>query len=374
MKKEKQSQSRQSRQSRQICQLYQSCHSRQSTSRLTTVLAAGFIVAFTVVITAMFPGSVCAASETSGKLSYTGIKTIQLNTFGGNCTITATKGKTVEVKYSHTHSNTAFQPKIRVEENKLVIKEKFNFADKGTSSWSLSVPDHVAMQIKSISGDVSITGFNADIDAQTVSGRIDARDCRGNLYIKSINGELLVNNLAGAVSLRVGTQELEAHNLTGALDIRTGGGDIEADELEGTINIKAPAGDIRIDKAKGVFAIKSANGDITLTNAVFTKKSWLKAASGDVYVELAQPLQHELQLNSVSGSAILNYNGHPIEGFFQFKAMKDKGQMLAPFPFEEEEIVETWGKKFEVKSLVRELDLPKIYIITTTGKAILKEK
>jgi hypothetical protein len=97
-------------------------------------------------------------------------------------------------------------------------------------------------------------------------------------------------------------------------------------------------------------------------------------ASGSLYVSLAQSADYDLTLDSASGDAVLNYNGHPIEGYFEFKASRDGGEIIAPFPFEKEEEREKWGKTYVIKSFKRVVEIPKIYIYTAAGKAVLKEK
>jgi hypothetical protein len=301
-------------------------------------------------------------------------KMVQLNTFSGDCLVKKAKGKEIEIHFIHSYSNTNFEPQFLEEGDKLILKEKFHLSGSGDSTWNIAVPDKTAFQFQSISGNFTVEGVNADITVNTVSGDISARDCKGESNFKSVNGKLEVKNLSGKISLIGVSSDLETSGLSGEIRIKTISGDVKAEDLEGSIMVKCPSGDIEINNAKGEFEVKVSSGDINAQAIILTGKSYFEAASGDVFVGLAKSAEHNLTLECASGDAVLNYNGNPIEGSFEFKAAADRGQIIAPFPFENEEETEKWGKKYVIKYFKRELDVPKISIHSGSGKAELKEK
>lgn len=329
---------------------------------------------FILLLALVFPGRLMSLEKTETRKQFANVSQIQVNTFAGNCTLKPANGNTVEVYFSHTFDNATFVPKIAMEGKKLVLKEKLQLPGRGESDWVISIPNGVNIDLKSISGNITAAGLDIGLDAQTVSGKIDVQDCRGQLNIRSVSGEVVVQNLSGIISLKSSSSDMEIRQLSGTIVMKTSGGDIDADTLDGNISIKAPAGDIHLKNVSGQFEVKTATGDINVTAVSFTKESWFQAAAGDIYIELSKPLQHSLTLSSASGDAVLNFNGFPIEGLFEFRAVQGKGQISAPFPFEKEEIEERFGKKYIVNSFTRELDTPKIFIHTSSGEAILKEK
>jgi hypothetical protein len=333
----------------------------------------------TVVLGLVFMGSlflagIYAHGEHELRKTFKNKKVVQLNTFSGDCVVKKASGSEIEILFIHSYSRISFEPLFLEEGDKLILKEKFHLSGSGDSTWNIAVPDKTTILFRSISGNFTAEGVRGDITASTVSGDLAARDCKGELNLKSVSGELDVKNLSGNIDLIGFSSNLDIKDLSGEIRVKTASGDIKAKRLDGSILVKCPSGDIEIKDAKGSFEIKAASGDINAQGIIITKESSFKVASGDVYVGLAKSAEQNLNLECASGDAILNYNGNPIEGYFEFKAIADRGDIISPYPFEKEEEEEKWGKKYLIKSFKRELDIPKIRIYTASGKAELREK
>ena len=79
----------------------------------------------------------------------------------------------------------------------------------------------------------------------------------------------------------------------------------------------------------------------------------------------------------------VNFNGHPVTGYFEFIAMADEGRIISPFKFDIEETFlddiknyntsSDFGKKDDYfrKSFIRGDSNPKITLKTVTGTAKL---
>lgn len=301
-------------------------------------------------------------------------KSVRLKTFSGDCVVKMAEGKELAVRFVHTYSNTTFEPVFEESGSSLLLKEKFHIAESGNSTWHLSVPAGIAVQYSSISGDFSVEGLQADIDAVTVSGDIKAGNCKGKIGLKTNNGDLTAEGLSGSLTVRGASSDLKLSTLTGTMDIKTGSGDVEAEQLSGQVLLKSPSGDVRIKNSRGVFHIKTASGEVHATDILFKDVSEFKTTSGDIYISLVETLAHDLTAVTASGDVTLNYNGHPVEGFFKFRANARMGEMIAPYPFENENADQRWGKKYVIKSFQREYKIPKIFLSTTSGTLELKEK
>lgn len=315
------------------------------------------------------------AQDKQIRKTFKNISSVHVSTMNGDCVIKKGNGSDVEVMFEHTYSNLAFEPQFLIEgEGTLVLKEKFRLKGDGESTWTVFVPQKTDIRFSSIGGSFSVVGLDSNISAKTVSGDVTTKNCHGQLTLSSISGNMEVEDLSGKIDLKCISNDLKVQKLAGDVRITVGSGDLDASQLEGTIAIKAPSGDVTLDDAKGVFKVKTASGDIIAKNITITKPSYFKVASGEVNVTLGQPLDFDLTLDSASGDAVLNYNGHPIEGYFQFKAESGRGEIICPFPFDKEEEQEKWGKTYLIKSVKRVVEIPKVYIYTATGKAVLKEK
>jgi hypothetical protein len=333
----------------------------------------------TIVFCLVFMGSLFLAGlyaygEHEIRKTFKDKKVVQLSTFSGDCIVKKARGGEIEILFIHSYSNTNFEPRFEEDGNKLILKEKFHLSGSGDSTWNISVPDKTTVLFQSISGNFTVEGVKGDITASTVSGDLAARDCKGELNLKSISGELDVKNLSGNINVTGVSSSLEIKDLSGEIRLNTASGDIKAERLDGSVLVKCPSGDIEITDAKGSIEVKAASGDIHAEGIIIKKESSFKVASGDIYVELAKSAEQNLSLECASGDAVLNYNGNPIEGYFEFKAIDDRGDIISPFPFDKEEEEEKWGKKYLIKSFKRGLDVPKIRIYTASGKAELRQK
>jgi len=327
-----------------------------------------------VFIASILTGFLFGRGEHEISKTFKGIKKVQLNTFSGDCLVKQGSGNETKIHFIHSYSKTDFEPQFIEEEDKLILKEKFHLSGSGDSTWNIVVPSDTVIRFQTLSGNFTVNGLKGVVSANTVSGDIAAHDCKGEFNLVSVSGNLVVDNLSGKINVTTVSSDSEIRELSGDIRIKAVSGDIKAEGLDGIIYLKCPTGDIDINKARGQFDVTTASGDISAEEIIIGKKSKFKVASGDIAIQLGKSVEQDLSLECASGDAVLNYNGNPIEGYFEFKAIADRGQIISPFPFEKEEEEEKWGKKYVIKSFKRELDIPEIHIYTANGKAELKEK
>lgn len=326
---------------------------------------------FLVLILAVFLVNLQAGDRKEIRKTFNGIELVRFKTMTGNCIVKKAEGNDVTVHLEYESGDDFFKPHISKEGTTLVIRDKLGSGED--SMWTIFVPVKTAVNVTSISGNCTIEGVTADIDVKTVSGNIEAMDCTGDIKLFSTSGELNAANLTGDIGIHGMSSDLKIKKLVGELEIKTASGDIEASDLEGKISMKVASGDIEIENAKGEFKIQTASGDIEAKGITITNPSSLKVASGDVELILAVSPAHDLNLATASGNVVLDYNGNPINGWFEFKSRVDSGRIISPFPFDKEEVEEKWGKKYNVKSFKKGSGTPKIYIHTSSGTAELKK-
>ncbi len=329
---------------------------------------------FLILLVFLFLTEIIASQEQQIEKSFKGITAVQLNTIGGDCIVKAEPGDDIKIRFVHTYSNVTFEPQFKKEGSILMLKESFSISNEsGHSTWYLTVPENTAIKYSSISGNFSVTGIRNNVHGISVSGDVVAKECAGDLEFKSVSGDLDVMSLAGNITVRGVSSDLKLQELTGKIEVKSESGDVQGTKLDGRVVIKSPSGDIRLTDCSGTFDVKTASGEIQVANTRFIKPSSFKTASGNINITLAQSLTENLELNSASGNAVLNYNGNAISGYFEFQVAADKGKIEAPFPFEKEEECERWGKKYQIKSFKVELGTPQIFIRTSSGTATLKK-
>jgi DUF4097 and DUF4098 domain-containing protein YvlB len=302
---------------------------------------------------------------------------VKIQTMSGSCVFTKGKAGEIKVQVKYNPSGGIFEPQMEEDRgaNTLILRDKFQGGDEGSDAiWIVTVPEKTGVKSSSISGNFSVEGLNSEISAKTVSGDISVKDCSGDIRLACVSGAIKAENLKGAIQVKGISSDMDLNKLSGKMEINTASGEIKAAELEGDITCAVASGDVVIKKAQGGFKVKTASGDIRVFDISVKKASEFKVASGDVTVTLASTAEQDMTLASATGDAVLNYNGNPIKGLFEFRVLSGKGDIIAPFKFDKEETEEEWGKKYDVKTFQKDGETPKIYIHTSSGEAVLKEK
>jgi DUF4097 and DUF4098 domain-containing protein YvlB len=305
--------------------------------------------------------------------TYKNITRVKINIMRSNCEVKKGTGSDVDVVFL-SKSDLKFEPQFKQEGGALILGEPLHINKDGDTTWGITVPGNTEIEYSSISGNFWIEGVKSKIAARTISGELKSRDCAGEFDFKSVNGDITVENISGKIYIKSFDSDIKVKNLSGEIQIKTSSGDIKGEKLSGNIMIIAPSGDIKIGESTGAFNIKSASGEIEASGIIIEKLGFFKSASGDVKVTLAQSSQYDLTLDTASGDAELNYNGQPIKGYFELRALTESGDISAPYPFDKEEEKEEWGNTYMIKSFKKGSDTPRITIRTSSGNATLLSK
>jgi hypothetical protein len=290
-----------------------------------------------------------------------------------DCVIKKGSGGEITVHVVYYSDHDIFKPRMKEDGDTLVLRDGMGGSNGEKSLWTIIVPSKTEVKSTSITGNFSVEGVEIECDVKTVSGNIVARDCTGDVSLSSTSGTLEAENLAGEIDIKGMSNNIRAEKLRGEIDITTAAGNIDVKELDGEISLKVASGDIKIKQAKGEFKVKAASGNIKAFGITLSDDGDFRVASGNVEIVLAESAAHDLKLASATGNAVLDYNGNPVKGKFEFSALLDLGKIISPFSFDKEEEEEKWGKKYVIKSFEKGGDEPKIHIKTATGKAVLKK-
>lgn len=296
-----------------------------------------------------------AIAQSQLNKTFSGVKRIQINTASGDCTIGKASSSSVTVDLSHTYGNN-YNPEIRQDGDRLVIKEKFRSnSSKGESLWKLSVPDGVEVDFATGSGNLKVTDLAMDLKVNTGSGDIS---------VQRLKGDLRGNTGSGHITLT---------ETNGEIKVNAGSGDIEANKVTGELSLNCGSGDISIMESQASFSANTGSGKIKGTNLILTGSSRFNTGSGNAQVVLASAPAHDISLNSGSGDAILDFKGNKIEGLVVMKANKKNGVIKAPFEFDKTEEIEQGGGQVVIKKTAqRGTSEVKVSIGTGSGVAQIK--
>jgi DUF4097 and DUF4098 domain-containing protein YvlB len=128
-----------------------------------------------------------------------------------------------------------------------------------------------AQKLESVSGDVTATAFDEEVDLQTISGdaiingsggkaRVEAETTSGDVKVRGVNGELQAKSVSGDLDLDLGTMT--------RVRLETVSGDVQADATlasDGRVEAESVSGNVRIRFTKpvnGEFDLETFSGDI----------------------------------------------------------------------------------------------------------------
>ena len=289
--------------------------------------------------------------------SFSDITEINLNTASGDCQIIKTSSNKVDVVLVYSYSDDVFKAVFEKDGDVLNIKEKFqqNSNTRGNSSWKLSVPE------------------NMEININTGSGDIKAKSIALNLKSNSGSGDITLDYVSGQIKANTGSGEFSADSFDGKMKINTGSGDVDLSNSKGEFTINLGSGDIEANKLTGEFSMNVGSGDIDTKDIVLTEASSFNAGSGDVRITLSSALKNDISVNSGSGNAILDFNGLKVEGDFTMKANKRHGDISAPFEFDKVTEEENGNQTIIKKTAKVGNSNVKIRIATGSGRAAVEK-
>ena len=323
--------------------------------------------------------SLFAINTFAGEVSkpFEDVKQLRIKTVSGDCIMEKSNSKTTIVTVRFTYDEDEYEAEMDQSGSQLRLTERINSGgwggSSGRSTWTIKVPSDVEIHFNTASGSLGISGINCDLNAETASGNITLENVEGSLKAGTASGDIEASKVKGDIEFGTASGDVSLLSFSGTSDIGTASGRVRADDIDGEIEVGTASGSIRIMSAKGEFKIGAASGDIEVDRVTVEGVSEFSAASGDVEVTLAQPLNHDVEISSASGDAVLDFAGNPIKGHIEMTARADRGDIEAPFEFESEEFHTKGGTEYVTKKASVNGNQPRIEISTASGHAVVKK-
>lgn len=249
------------------------------------------------------------------------LELIKVKTLSGDCIIEKGDSGKVSVNVVKGYNPRKSCKTIVNKEGKtLKLTEKITGTGSGRSTvWTLTVPDNIEFEFFSTSGGVSISDVQGKFSGNTASGSYELINCGGEFAFSTASGDYDIKN------------------------------------------------------CRGMFKISSASGDIDAVDLEIDARSSLASASGNVKVTVGKTPEYDLNVGSASGKAVLDYDGNPLEGYFEFEANTRTGDIDSPIDFDDEETFYKNEQRYVRKWFVMGKDRPEITIGTGSGRSVLRK-
>ncbi len=245
---------------------------------------------------------------------------VRINTVSGDCIVKKGSSDRIDVRVTYDmHPRDVYEPEFRERSNSLRLNEGIHGSCSGSALWIISVPEGTRIKFSSASGEFRAEDVSGEFNVSTASGDIEIINCRGEFELSSASGNVI------------------AENCGGSFDMSSASGSVEAME-------------VKMDYA-----------------------SEFSSASGDVEVVLGSACEQDLIVSTASGRAVLNYNGNPLSGSFEFVCKARSGRVDSPIEFEWEETFKRHGQRYIARSFTMGTDSPEVLLETASGKVSLRE-
>ena len=264
-------------------------------------------------------------------------KEVRIKLVLSDCELTASTNKKIQVHHESTYDPDRYRVIMEERGDRLYLEEKFYDDHPGGSAhWKVAVPPGTEVEFNSATGDLTVKGFKGELEGNSGTGDIDLENSDGEFDLNSGTGNIIVKASSGEFDLNSGT------------------------------------GTVRINDAKGDFKANSGTGRCQANNITILREGEFNSGTGDVRVEKPVGDEFDLEINSGTGDAILDLQGQPVIGYFEFKAHARRGDIECPVEFDEEERGGRDDNEYMRKSFTREKRSPRYFISTGTGTAELK--
>jgi DUF4097 and DUF4098 domain-containing protein YvlB len=305
-----------------------------------------------LMVTSLYP----ATGENPSSKTFPAKKAVEINTTSGDCIIKggAADKITVDLEVKVEPAD-AFKPEILERGDRLVINEKWYGRSHGSVIWKITVPVKTDIDFETASGDISLEGLSANLEISTASGDVTIEKCQGDFELETASGDIILTDCEGP------------------FEISAASGDINVSNVKGELEVSTASGDIDIEDSQGTFEVETASGDIQTARLEMKSVSEFSTASGEIEIVLSSSPVNSLSLSTASGDIVLDYNGNPLKGRFEFIARRDRGKIDAPVTFEKEETFEKHGKVYVKKIYTVSGNEPLIILETASGEIRLRK-
>ena len=115
------------------------------------------------------------------------------------------------------------------------------------------------LTLKTLDGDLKVTGFGGLVHADGVSGSVS---------VENRNAEVTLSNIAGPVVLGGEELQVKLSALTDGLTVQLSGSQIEGSGLVGELDVTNDFGDVAFDNVRGDTRIVNRNGSVSVVGLV----------------------------------------------------------------------------------------------------------
>jgi len=152
----------------------------------------------------------------------------------------------------------------------------------------IRLPVASRVSFKGVSTDVAIEGVDGGVGVGTVSGDIEVEDVSGQLLVNSVSGDVEVTGVKSRTSVST---------ISGDIEINSAGRELKVETVSGDVEVELDA----FERLNG----RSVSGSLELSGRLLEDgRIDLGSVSGDIRLDLATPINAELEIHGPASAAI----------------------------------------------------------------------
>lgn len=145
-------------------------------------------------------------------------------------------------------------------------------------------------------------GFNADFDIRVELPRALAEDSSVN--IKTASGDTSISDVKARVSVASANGDINASRLDGKVSLHSASGDLQIRDATGSVEANTANGDINVASGDAWTALRAVNGNINV-NGFSMRNARVTTVSGDITVDATLDNRAAYSFDTVSGDITL---------------------------------------------------------------------
>ncbi len=143
-----------------------------------------------------------------------------------------------------------------------------------------------------------VTGLHVDLEIHVTNSP--------DVEIRSTSGDIWVEGTGGACRIQSESGDLHLVGLTKSAELQTTNGDVLLrDSATDYVELTTERGSVRLEQVTGNLNVRTSSGDINLSKC-WGKTISVEAVTGDVLIDLDQPITGTLTVHTVQGDTNVN--------------------------------------------------------------------
>ena len=204
---------------------------------------------------------------------------------------------------------------LQRDEGEVTVELDWEHGGPSRVDYELTVPVWMPVELSGINTNITVTGTQAAISAETVSGSVTIEGGSGTVSAESVEGRVSVTGARGRIDLESVNESVIIRNSSGTISAGTVNGgiqltgvdsrDLSAETINGEITFTGPI------QNGGSYSLSTHNGDVVIgiqdgASAAVSVSTFQGEVSADFPIQVHGSREKDFSFTLGSGSASIN--------------------------------------------------------------------